>query len=163
VRYVTDQSPYNLLDRRIENEMLPLAKKYNLGVITWSPLAMGSLVGRYPPGDEIPADARLQRRPEMSERVTARGREIGARMVELAHERGMTPAQLALLWVKDQPGITAPIVGPRTLAHLEDALPVLDMALADEDRPLFDELVPPGSAVANYFNTAWWMKAKVLG
>jgi aryl-alcohol dehydrogenase-like predicted oxidoreductase len=160
-RYVSEQSPYNLLDRRIENELLPLAEKYDLGILAWSPLAMGSLAGRYPPGEELPPDSRLARRPELGERVTAKGREIGASMIELAHERGMTAAQLALLWCKDQPGITAPIIGPRTMEHLEQALSVLDMALADEDRAVFDRLVHPGSAVANFFNTAWWMKAKV--
>ena len=80
----------------------------------------------------------------------------------MAKERNMTASQLALLWVKDQPGITAPIIGPRTLAHLEDALPLLEMNLADADRPLFDELVHPGNAVADFFNSNPWMKARML-
>ena len=87
--------------------------------------------------------------------------EVAARVGEMAAERGMTAAQLALLWVKDQPGITAPIIGPRTRAHLEDALPVLDMKLADADRPLFDELVHPGNAVADFHNSNEWMKARI--
>ena len=59
----------------------------------------------------------------------------------------MTGSQLALLWVKDQPGVTAPIIGPRTMEHLEECVAVLDMKLADADRPLFDALVHPGNAV----------------
>lgn len=82
-------------------------------------------------------------------------------MVELARERGVTASQLALLWCKDQPGITAPIIGPRTLAHLEDALPVLEMSLKAEDYPIFDSLVHPGNAVADFHNSAWWMKARI--
>ena len=82
-------------------------------------------------------------------------------MIELARERGMTAAQLGLLWCKDQPGVTSPIIGPRTLDHLEDALPVLDMTLTDEDRHLFDELVHPGNAVSNFHITIWWMKTKI--
>jgi aryl-alcohol dehydrogenase-like predicted oxidoreductase len=82
-------------------------------------------------------------------------------MVEMAQERGLTAAQLALLWCKDQPGVTAPITGPRTLAHLQEALPVLEMTLADEDRPIFDSLVHPGNAVADFHNSAWWMKARL--
>jgi aryl-alcohol dehydrogenase-like predicted oxidoreductase len=97
----------------------------------------------------------------MNERVNQAGREIGARMIELARERNMTASQLALLWCKDQPGITSPIIGPRTLAHLEDALPVLEMKLNAEDRPIFDNLVHPGNAVADFYNSAWWMRARI--
>lgn len=162
VRYVSEQPPYNLLDRRIENELIPLALKYNLAVLPWSPIAMGILAGRYPVDVETPAGSRLaEGRNLMDQRVNPTGRQIGARMVELARERGVTASQLALLWCKDQPGITSPIVGPRTLAHLEDALPVLEMSLKPEDRPIFDSLVHPGNAVADFHNSAWWMKARI--
>jgi aryl-alcohol dehydrogenase-like predicted oxidoreductase len=162
-RYVSEQPPYNLLDRRIENELLSLASKYDLGILPWSPLAMGILAGNYPPGAEAPSGTRLDRGSSIVEvRVTPRAREVGARLVELSRERDMSAAQLALLWCKDQPGITAPIIGPRTLAHLEDALPVLDMIFAEEDRPVFDQLVPPGTAVSDFHNTTWWMKARIL-
>jgi aryl-alcohol dehydrogenase-like predicted oxidoreductase len=68
---------------------------------------------------------------------------------------------MALLWVKYQPGVTAPIVGPRTLAHLEEFIPVLNLRLNDADRPLFDALVHPGNAVADFHNTNDWMKARI--
>jgi aryl-alcohol dehydrogenase-like predicted oxidoreductase len=162
VRYVSEQSPYNLLDRRIENELIPLVLKYNLALLPWSPIAMGLLAGRYPPGDTAPPGSRLaEGRNFMPERVNPHGREIGARMVELARERNVTASQLALLWCKDQPGVTSPIIGPRTLAHLEDALPVLEMSLRNEDRAIFDSLVHPGNVVADFHNTAWWMKARI--
>lgn len=162
VRYVSEQPPYNLLDRRIENEIVPLALKYNLAILPWSPIAMGILAGRYPVDKTAPAGSRLaEGRNLMDQRVNPTGRQIGARMVELARERGVTASQLALLWCKDQPGITAPIIGPRTLAHLEDALPVLEMSLKNEDRPIFDSLVHPGTAVADFYNSAWWMKARI--
>jgi aryl-alcohol dehydrogenase-like predicted oxidoreductase len=159
VRYVSEQPPYNLLDRRIENELIPLAREYNLAILPWSPLAMGVLAGRYLPGRETPAGSRLERgHPLLAERITQKGREIGAELIELARERGMTAAQLALLWCKDQPGVTSPVIGPRTLGHLEDALPVMEMTLTDEDQLVLDELVPPGNAVANFHLTVWWMK-----
>ncbi len=161
-RYTSEQPPYNLLDRRIENELIPLAQKYNLAVLPWSPMAMGLLAGKYLPGEAPPPGSRLaEGRNFMNERVNLTGREIGARMVELARERGVTASQLALLWCKDQPGITAPIFGPRTLAQVEDALPVLEMSLKDEDRPIFDSLVHPGNAIADFHNSAWWMKARI--
>ena len=159
VRYISEQPAYNLLDRRIENELIPLARDYNLAILPWSPLAMGVLAGRYLPDQETPTGSRLERgHPLLAERITQKGREIGAKMIELARERDMTAAQLALLWCKDQPGVTSPIIGPRTLDHLEDALPVMDMTLTDEDRLLMDELVPPGNAVANFHLVVWWMK-----
>ncbi|MFN2110651.1 MAG: aldo/keto reductase, partial [Anaerolineae bacterium] len=76
-------------------------------------------------------------------------------------ERGMTITQFALLWCKDQPGVTSPIIGPRTMEHLEDALPVLEMALDPADVPLFDALVHPGNAVADFHNSNPWMKARI--
>lgn len=162
VRYTSEQPPYNLLDRRIENELVPLAQKYNLALLPWSPLAMGILAGRYLPGETAPPGSRLaEGRNLMTERVTPRGREVGAEMVALARERNLTASQLALLWCKDQPGITAPVIGPRTLAHLHDGLPVLEMTLAEEDRAIFDQLVQPGTAVADFHNSAWWMKARI--
>ena len=80
----------------------------------------------------------------------------------MAKERSLTITQLALLWVKDQPGITAPIIGPRTLGHLEDALGILDKNLAEVDIPIFDALVHPGNAVADFHNSNDWMKARIL-
>ncbi len=155
VRYTSEEPPYNLLDRRIENELIPLAQKHNLAILPWSPIAKGILAGRYLPGDERPT------REGVRERLNPTAQEIGARMVELARERGVSAAQLALLWCKDQPSVTAPIIGPRTLAQLQESLPVLDMTLSDEDRPIFDELVHPGNAVSDFHNSAWWMRARI--
>ena len=163
-RYVSEQPPYNLLDRRIENELVPLAQKFGLAILPWSPLAMGALAGRYPADGSIPADSRVARNnnsPMFTDRLTQKGLEVGLKVAEMARERGLTSAQFALLWCKDQPGITAPIVGPRTMAHLEDFIPVLEMKLNDADRPLFDALVHPGNAVADFFNSNAWMKARI--
>jgi aryl-alcohol dehydrogenase-like predicted oxidoreductase len=161
-RYITEQPPYNLLDRRIENELVPLALEYNLGLLPWSPLAMGVLAGRYPLDGSLPEGSRAARRGGVfAERITRRGLEIGAKIVEMAEERGLTAAQLAMLWVKDQPGVTAPIIGPRTMDHLEQMLPLLEMSFPDEDRPLFDELSPPGSAASNFHDTSGWMRMKI--
>lgn len=162
-RYISEQPPYNLLDRRIENELIPLCQKYELAIIPWSPLAMGILAGRYPKTDEYPGDSRahLWDSSMVRARVTQRGIDVGKAVANMAQERGMTASQLSLLWIKDQPGITAPIVGPRTLAHLEDALGILDKTFEDADRPLFDELVHPGTAVADFHNSNDWMKARI--
>jgi 1-deoxyxylulose-5-phosphate synthase len=161
-RYISEQPPYNLLDRRIENELVPLCQKYGLAIIPWSPLAGGVLSGRYKSVEDVPEDSRAWRWDFFRSRVTQRGLEVTKAVEEMARERGMTLTQLALLWVKDQPGITAPIIGPRSLEHLEDALPLLEMSLADEDRPIFDGLVHPGNAVSDFFNSNEWMKARLV-
>lgn len=162
VRFSSEQPPYNLLDRRIENETVPFCQKYGVAVLPWSPLAMGILLGRYSDPEKYPADSRAKiSAPIYAERVTARGIEVGRQFVSLAKEVGMSPAQLALLWVKDQPGITAPLLGPRTLEQLEHFLPVLEMSLDPEAAAACDKLVPPGSAAADFHNTAPWMKMQV--
>jgi aryl-alcohol dehydrogenase-like predicted oxidoreductase len=163
-RYISEQPPYNLLDRRIENELIPLCQKYGLAIIPWSPLAMGVLAGRYAQAGNYPEGSRAQRwdNDMGRERITPRGIEVGQAVSKMAQERGLTASQLSLLWTKDQPGITAPIIGPRTLAHLEDALGIIDKTLDDSDRPLFDELVHPGNAVADFHNSNEWMKTRIV-
>ena len=161
-RYVTEQPPYNLLDRRIENELVPLCLRYGIGLLPWAPLAQGTLAGRYSTASEYPADSRAVRRAGSiyADRVTARGIEAAGRFAPLARARGLTPGQLALLWVKDQAGVTAPIFGPRTMEQLAELLPVLDMTLTGEDRAACDTINPPGSVIVDFHNTAGWMKMK---
>ena len=163
-RFVSEQPPYNLLDRRIENETVPFAQKYGVALLTWSPLAMGILIGRYASAEaqNYPADSRAKLVGSIyAERVTARGIEVGNAFVALAAERGISPAQLGVLWAKDQPGITAPLIGPKSIEQLEHLLPVLDMTLDAEARVACDALVPPGSAAADFHNTAPWMKMEI--
>ena len=163
VKYILEQSPYNLLDRRIENELVPLCKKYGLGILAWAPLGQGVLAGRYSSAKDYPEGSRAALRGGIyAERITERGIEIGNRFVNLAKEAGMSPSQLAILWVKDQDGITAPLIGPRTLQQMEDLLPVADKNLDDSLRKACDNLVPPGCAAANFFNSAAWMKSRIL-
>jgi aryl-alcohol dehydrogenase-like predicted oxidoreductase len=162
VRYVSEQPPYNLLDRRIENELVPLCRQYGLAIIPWAPMAQGVLAGRYDDASAPPADSRAARLGGIyGQRVTQRGVEVGRRFGALAREAGIPADQLALLWVKDQPGVTAPIYGPRTLEQLEKVLPVLELQLPEAVRAACDELVPPGTAVTNFHNSAAWMKTRV--
>ena len=158
-RFITEQPPYNLLDRRIENELVPLAQAYGLGLLPWSPLAMGMLAGRYPADGSFPGDSRAAQIGGIyAERINPAAAAAGHRLVALAQERGLQAAQMALAWVKDQPGVTAPIYGPRTLVQMQSALPVLEMRLSDADRQALDEINPPGNAVADFFNSSRWMK-----
>jgi aryl-alcohol dehydrogenase-like predicted oxidoreductase len=99
----------------------------------------------------------------LAERVTERGIAAAGKVAALARECGLTSSQLAVLWVKDQPAVTAPILGPRTEAHLDDALPVLKMKLDAAVASALDAIVPPGGAVADFHNTSRWMRKGDLG
>jgi 1-deoxyxylulose-5-phosphate synthase len=162
VRYISEQPPYNLLDRRIENELVPLALRYHLALLPWAPLGQGVLAGRYAEYDALPSDSRAVCQPGpgsiYARRVTPRGIEIGHAFSVLAARFGKTAGQFALLWCKDQPAITSPVVGPRTPEQLQDVLPVLEMSLSREEREACDALVPPGGVVTNFHNSAPWMK-----
>jgi len=164
-RYVSEQPPYNLLDRRIENELVPLAQRYGLAILPWAPLAQGVLAGRYPADEPLPPDSRAARQPGQAniyaDRVTPRGIEVGRAFAAVARSHGRTPGQLALLWCKDQPAVTAPIVGPRTEDQLAELLPVLAWSLSPDERLACDALVPPGGVVTNFHNTAPWMKTPI--
>jgi aryl-alcohol dehydrogenase-like predicted oxidoreductase len=164
-RYCCEQPPYNLLDRRIENELVPLCIEHGLGLVTWSPVAQGVLAGRYANATTFPEGSRAAYRGGIyAERINEAGIEVGNRFVALAEAAGIPPIQLAVLWAKDQPGVTAPIIGPRTLGQLDDLLPVGDMKLSDDVREACDELVPPGGMVANFHNSAGWgMQSRTLG
>lgn len=161
-RFVSEQPPYNLLDRRIENELTPLALKHGLGLLPWGSLAAGILVGRYQDAAAPPPDSRAALRGGIyAARVTPRGIAAGARFVAVAEAAGVAPAQLGLLWVKEQPGVVAPLYGPRSVAQLEHVLPILEMTLTDELRRACDAINPPGSVIANFHNSAPWMKMQV--
>ena len=161
-QFVTEQPPYNLLDRRVENELVPMALKYGLGLLPWSPLAMGVLAGRYAGDDIRPTGSRASLRGGIyAERVSQAAVAAGNRFVQVARDAGVDPAQLAIAWVMNQPAVTAPIIGPRTVEQLEHLLPVMEMSLSAEVTAACDEICAPGSAVANFHNSAPWMKMRV--
>lgn len=166
-RYIADSPPYNLLDRRVENERIPLCQQYGLAVLPWSSLAMGMLAGRYPVDQPFPEGSRAALNPQgiYARRINHRGLRAAARLPEIAARYGLTSGQLALLWLKDQPGVTSPIVGPRNVEQLREMLAVVEKHADDTPyegvRQALDEVVPPGMAVSNFHNTSGWMKATV--
>ena len=152
-RFVCEQPPYNLLDRRIERELLPMAQTYGFAVIPWSPIGGGLLTGKYKRGQELPEGARFadQTNPIYRRRLTERIYDVVEGLEPIAAEKGCTLAQLSLAWVLHQPGVTSPIIGPRTMAQLEDNLGALAVALTDEDRARVDAASPPGGMVAPFY------------
>jgi len=134
------QNQYNLLHRwRMEPELLALCRRYGLGLMTYSPLAIGLLSGRFrrgsaPPEDTPWTDAQLQAA------LSQRGDQVIQRLIDLAAARGATPAQMALAWVLDHPEVTAPIVGADRVAYVEEAIGALEITLTPAERQTLDEV-----------------------
>ena len=144
-RFVSMQNHYNLVYREEEREMLPLCRAEGIGIVPWSPLARGFLAGN---------------RRGASDADTARGRTdniahdlyyapedftVAERVAEVARERGVKPAQIALAWVLRQPGITAPIVGASKMHQLDEAVEASTLTLSDDEVHRLEEpYVPHG-------------------
>ena len=149
-RYVTEQPPYSILARGIEADVLPSCERYGMGVIPWSPLAGGWLSGRYRKNADVPtptssARRRLANRYDLSLPANQRKLDAADQLAQLADEAGIPLIQLAIAFAANHPAVTAPIIGPRTMEHLESQLPAADIVL---DRALLDridEIVPPGA------------------
>ena len=153
-RFVSEQPPYHILDRRIERELVPMARTYGIGLIPWSPLAGGLLTGKYRRGGVAPEGTRYAKAedvPPQFRRLNETVYDVNEGLLPLAEAKGCTVSQLALAWCIHQPGITSPILGPRTMEHLVDNLGALDVTVTDEDRQRIDELVPPGRMVSPFY------------
>jgi len=153
-RFVSEQPPYNLLDRRIERELLPMAQTFGLAVIPWSPLAGGLLTGKYRRGEEPPPDSRFadyENNPLLRRRMTSRIYDVIEGLQPLAEEKSITLSQLALAWCMQRPGVTSPIMGPRTMEQLEDNLGALGVTFSDDELKRVDRVARRGDAVAPFY------------
>jgi 1-deoxyxylulose-5-phosphate synthase len=141
VRFEWVQNGYSLLDRSAERELFPLCADQRVGFTAFSPLAGGWLTGKYRRGASFPAGSRMTLRPEPYRHLVADSvfdalDALGAE----ARARGATMSALALGWVLHHPQMSAAIVGPRTPAHLEDALRALDVRLSPDERAAIGNL-----------------------
>ena len=153
-RFICEQPPYNILDRRIERELLPMAQTFGIGTIPWSPLAGGLLTGKYTRENRSPEGARytdVSYSRRFATRKTEEIYDVVEALQPVVAAKGCTLSQFALAWVHERPGVTSPIIGPRTMAQLEDNLAALNVTLTDADRALVDQLVPPGRMVSAFY------------
>jgi NDP-hexose C3-ketoreductase / dTDP-4-oxo-2-deoxy-alpha-D-pentos-2-ene 2,3-reductase len=152
---VTEQSIYNLVERTVELEVLPAARHFGIGLLPWSPLAGGQLAG----GQLAGKGTTTGRRNDSSAMLghSARERHIADALSRiddynaLARELELSPTVLALAWLLSRPGVTAPVLGPRTLDQLIGSFPAVDVTLSPETLTRLDELFPgPGQAPEAY-------------
>ncbi len=151
-RFVTEQPPYNLVDRRIERELIPMARTCGYGILPWSPLAGGLLTGKYQRGKDAPKGSRFEdAKGRQAERFKDEVFDVIDVLAPMAKSKNCSISQLALAWVMHQPGVTSPIIGPRTMEQLEDNLGALDVEITDEDRGAIDEVSQPGRMISPYY------------
>ncbi|MFN8222501.1 MAG: aldo/keto reductase [Gaiellales bacterium] len=150
-RFVCEQPPYSMLARAIEADVLPVCRRYDIGVISWSPLAAGWLTGGYRLGHDLPTGLRAARLPDRFDLSVPGNQaklEAADALGRLADESGISLIQMALAFVMQHPAVTAAIIGPRTREHLESHLAALDVTLSADILDRIDEIVPPGT---NFF------------
>ena len=146
-RFASEQPPYSLLHRGVEAELLPVCLRYGMGVIPWSPLAGGWLSGKWRKGADDLTSRRSQMLPDrydLSLPENQRKLEAADALGQLADEVGISLIEMALAFVIRHPAVTAAIIGPRTMEHLESQLPATEIELSDEVLDRIDEIVPPG-------------------
>jgi aryl-alcohol dehydrogenase-like predicted oxidoreductase len=154
---VCEQPPYSILARGIEADVLPACRDLGMGVIAWSPLAGGWLSGRWRKGAEDLGSRRsamIPQRYDLSMPGNQAKLEAADALAQLAEEAGMSLIHMALAFVIRHPAVTAAIIGPRTMQHLESQLGAteveLDTALLDR----IDEIVAPGTTL-NPTDAGW--------
>ncbi len=143
-RIASTQVEYSLLQRGVEREVVPAAVSLGLGILPWSPLGRGVLTGKYRTG--VPADSRAASptfERYVGEHLTPYAGHVVEAVARAAEGLGLSSAQVALAWVRDQPGVTAPIVGARTAAQLRGSLAVEDITLPDEIADALDDVSAP--------------------
>jgi aryl-alcohol dehydrogenase-like predicted oxidoreductase len=156
-RFVCEQPPYNLVDRRVERELIPMAQTYGTAIIPYSPLGGGLLTGKYRRGDPMPEDGRftISTAPQHQRRLTERLWDVIEGLEPMAREKNVTMSQLGLAWVKQQPGVTSPSIGPRTMEQFQDNMGALDVELSEDDLRRIDEISPPGDYVSPHYEGDW--------
>ena len=146
--FVSLQPQYSLVERSIEVEILPFCRAAGIGVLPWGPLGAGFLTGKYSRDTEPPEGSRMaDAGDDIEEARHRRAIERNFRVVDeaeaIAAERGATISQVALAWLLGEPGVVAPIVGPRTFEQLEDLLGAADLRLSEQERERLAAHAPP--------------------
>lgn len=159
-RVVSEQPAFNLLDRRAERELIPMARTYGIAVIPWAPTAGGLLAGKYERGQPPQAGSRYGAFWKGTEQslFTDAAFDVVDVVCALAAERGTSPVAVAVAWCAAQPGVTAPIIGPRTVEQLEGYLEAVDVELSEGELERLDAVAPPGRAVVPFYGSdgfAW--------
>jgi len=142
-RFDVEQPQLNIIDRRIETEVLPFCRKYEVATICWAPLARGRLAGTYTRGGRKIPDGTWYKAQNKSDFPASQWPLMEA-VDKLADARGCSSSQFSIAWALQVPGVTCPIIGPRTVDQLKDNMGALNVKLTADDVKAVDALNPPG-------------------
>jgi aryl-alcohol dehydrogenase-like predicted oxidoreductase len=145
---VSEQSKYNLLTRHIERELIPVCKEFGVGIICWSPLDSGTLSGVLKTGK-----IGIRRSEDYVWDKVKQSRQLLQAWEQLCEDLGESPANIALAWLLQQPAVTGPVIGPRTLEQLQEVIRAVDIKLSNEALARIDEIFPPTGEAPQYY--AW--------
>jgi len=145
-RFVTEQPPYSMLVRGIEEDVLPTARRHGMGTLTYSPLSGGWLSGRWrkDAASSPTSSARPNARFDMSSPANQRKLDVVENLALLAEEAGLSLLEMAIAFAVNHPGVTSAIVGPRTMEQLESYLPAAELTLSSDVLDRIDQIVAPG-------------------
>jgi aryl-alcohol dehydrogenase-like predicted oxidoreductase len=144
-RFRTEQPPYSIINRGIEREVLPVAQRYGMGVLVWSPLGQGLLTGRHRKGRQTATHRSGGMPVHFSD---GRKLDVVEALIPLAEKAGLPMTHLAMAFAIAHPGVTSAIIGPRTMEQLDDLLASVEVTLDDEVLDRIDEIAPPGTDAA---------------
>jgi len=151
-RIVAEQPPYNLCDRGIEMELVWTCMRHGIGLVPWGPLAYGLLSGVYRKGRPIPEGHRWSKAdPDTNTRFTHAALDLVESLTSIAEGKGTDLPALTHAWLMQRPGITAPIMGPRTIEHLHAAIKSCEITFTQEELDKIDQAIPPGTWVSNFY------------
>jgi len=153
-RFAAVQPLYNVVNRDIEVELLPLCQAHGLGVVSYSPLARGILTAKYKPGEAFPEGSRAARNDKRLKEAELREESLVISQQLAAHcqNKSTSPSQFALAWCLANPLITSIVLGPRTIAQFDDNVAALQVQITSDDESFVDRLVPPGEHSGKGFN-----------
>ena len=149
-RFVTEQPPYSILVRAVENDVLPTCQRHAVAVMSYSPLAGGWLSGRWRKDSGQQDSSRANRLPDrfdLADPHNQRKLDAVEQLAQLSEQAGHTLIQLAIGFAKAHPAITAPLIGPRTMDQLHTQLAAADIVLSDDLLDRIDQIVPPGTTL----------------
>ena len=153
---VSEQAPYNLLDRRIERELIPMMQTYDMALVPWAPSAGGFFSKKYERDNKPPEGSRYEAfwRGFYRESFSPNQRvfDIQKVVLEMANEKHVSGYAFALAWCMSRPGVTSPIIGPRTSDQLVDSLTALEITLTEDDFKRLDQVAPPESVTVPYID-----------
>ncbi|MFO7948338.1 MAG: aldo/keto reductase [Armatimonadota bacterium] len=152
-RFVAEQPPYNLTDRRAEMELIWTAMRHGIGICPFGPIAGGILSGVYRKGEEPPEGHKFKEinQEDHHDRYTEATMDLVEGLIPMAEARDVTLAEYSLAWVMQQPGITSALTGVRTVEHIRSSLSACEIELTDDELRRINEIIPPGKNVASYF------------